>query len=453
MLLYIDGDAFPNLLKPIVTRAIDRLSIKTIVVSNKKISLNSSNSLITYLLVEQGADVADEKIVELVNEGDLVITADIPLANKIIDKKAHAIDHRGELYTTDNIKEYLAFRNLMQELRDSGEITKGPATFTQKDSQKFANQLNMFLQKHLWYTSQKFKGFKIILNEKTLIEQFQLFCETNKPKDMETAVNYFAVFGGLDVKIDMSKPLRTLIRRHILSSYDEIQEHIQKLTKNSTPYHKILTGIALGDRRINSAFKRAEIEYDEGINSIYELEELNIIQTETSMDFLTKNFEENEAADKLLFTAPFLRFWFAFVSPLYRGVSRGEFDESFERFDNYHNEFMQLIFEQLCHEFIKISFSNDAIEEIGRYWDEQKNEINLLAQTESGKIIIGSCKYTNSKMKKTELNILKEYCEELEITPDFVVLFSKSGFTNELKDEKGNGLKLYTVKSLKSLIL
>lgn len=149
MLLYIDGDAFPNLLKPIVTRAIDRLSIKTIVVSNKKISLNSSNSLITYLLVEQGADVADEKIVELVNEGDLVITADIPLANKIIDKKAHAIDHRGELYTTDNIKEYLAFRNLMQELRDSGEITKGPATFTQKDSQKFANQLNMFLQKHL----------------------------------------------------------------------------------------------------------------------------------------------------------------------------------------------------------------------------------------------------------------------------------------------------------------
>ena len=149
MRLFIDADAFPNLLKPIVTRAIDRLSIKTIVVSNKKISLNSSNSLITYLLVEQGVDVADEKIVELVNEGDLVITADIPLANKIIDKKAHAIDHRGELYTTDNIKEYLAFRNLMQELRDSGEITKGPATFTQKDSQKFANQLNMFLQKHL----------------------------------------------------------------------------------------------------------------------------------------------------------------------------------------------------------------------------------------------------------------------------------------------------------------
>ena len=114
---------------------------------------------------------------------------------------------------------------------------------------------------------------------------------------------------------------------------------------------------------------------------------------------------------------------------------------------------MQLVFEQLCHEFVKISFSDDEIEEIGRYWDEEKNEINLLAQTQSGKIIIGSCKYTNSKMKKTELNILRQQCENLEITPDYVILFCKSGFSNELKAEKGNGLKLYTVKSLKSIII
>jgi hypothetical protein len=270
---------------------------------------------------------------------------------------------------------------------------------------------------------------------------------------METALNYFAVFGGLDIKVDMTKPLRTLIKRDILDKYYDIQEYIQKLTKNKAPYHKILTGIALGDRRVNSAFKRADVEYDEGIETIYELEELNIIQTETSMDFLTKNFEENDVADKLLFTAPFLRFWFAFVSPLYRGISRGEFDESFEKFNNYHNEFMSLVFEQLCHEFIKVTFKDDNIEDIGRYWDEEKNEINLLAQTESGKVIIGSCRYTNSKMKKNELSILRDYCENLEITPDYVVLFSKAGFSNELKAEKSNGLKLYTVKSLKFLII
>lgn len=299
----------------------------------------------------------------------------------------------------------------------------------------------------------KIKGSPIILNNKTLLEQFQLFCEKNNPKDMETALNYFAVFGGLDIKIDMTKPLRTLIIRHILSEYYEIQEYIGKLTKNSAPFHKVLTGIALGDRRTNSAFKRADIDYDEGIDAIYELEELEVITTETSMDFLTNNFEENDVADKLLFTTPFLRFWFAFVSPLYRGIKREEYNECFERFNNYQDEFMALIFEQLSHEFIKISFKDDEIEEIGRYWDENKNEIEILAQTVSGKIIVGSCRYTNSKMKKTETTRLKELCEKLDIVPDFVVLFSKKGFTNELKSEKGESLKLYTVKSLKSLIL
>ena len=148
MTLYIDGDAFPNLLKPILFRAIERLKLKTIVIANKKINIGKS-SLIEYLVVELGADEADNKIVELLEEGDLVITADIPLADRIITKNAHAIDHRGELYTEDNVKQYLAIRNLMQELRDSGEVTKGPAAFSQKDAQSFANQLNKFLQKYL----------------------------------------------------------------------------------------------------------------------------------------------------------------------------------------------------------------------------------------------------------------------------------------------------------------
>jgi len=269
---------------------------------------------------------------------------------------------------------------------------------------------------------------------------------------MQTAVNYFAVFGGLDVKLDMSKPLRSLIIRHILDEYYDIQDHIAKLTKNSAPYHKVLTGIALGDRRTNSSFKRADIDYEEGIKIVYELEELEIIKTETSMDYLTNKFEENESSDKLLFTTPFLRFWFAFVSPVYRGIKRGEYDESFNRFNNYQLEFMDLIFEQLCHEYVKITFKEDEIEEIGRYWDENF-DINLLAQTSSGKVIIGSCKYTNNKVKKSEVNRLKEICQALEITPDFVMLFSKNGFTNELKAEKKDGLKLFTVKSLKALIL
>ncbi len=145
--LYVDADAFPNLLKPILFRSIERLKLKTFVISNKKVNIGKSG-LITYMIVDAGADEADNKIVEMVEEGDLVITADIPLADRVITKNAHAIDHRGELYSVDNIKQYLAMRDLMDKIRESGEVTKGPKPFSQKDAHEFANQLNAFLAKY-----------------------------------------------------------------------------------------------------------------------------------------------------------------------------------------------------------------------------------------------------------------------------------------------------------------
>jgi uncharacterized protein YaiI (UPF0178 family) len=145
MTLFIDGDAFPNLLKAIILRAINKNKIKTIVVANKKINIGKSE-YIESIVVPLGADVADQKIVELSIKSDLIITADIPLADELISKDAHAIDHRGELYTKDNIKQYLAVRDLMQSIRDSGEQTKGPKPFGQKDANSFANQFNKFLQ-------------------------------------------------------------------------------------------------------------------------------------------------------------------------------------------------------------------------------------------------------------------------------------------------------------------
>ncbi len=146
MKLFIDGDAFPNMLKPIVLRAIEKKGLETLVFANKKIDIGKSK-YVKYIVVDLGADEADNKIVDEVSKGDLVITADIPLASRVIEKEAHAIDHRGETYTDDNIKQYLAIRNLMQSIRDAGEMTKGPAPFNKKDVQKFASSLNMFLQK------------------------------------------------------------------------------------------------------------------------------------------------------------------------------------------------------------------------------------------------------------------------------------------------------------------
>ena len=146
MTLYIDGDAFPNRLKAIVFRAIERFSLTTFVISNKRIDIGKSNH-ITYIIVDSGVDEADQLIIEMVKEGDLIITADIPLADSVITKKAFALDHRGKFFSDDNIKYYLSMRNLMQEMRDNGIETKGPVAFRQKDAHEFANRLNQFLKK------------------------------------------------------------------------------------------------------------------------------------------------------------------------------------------------------------------------------------------------------------------------------------------------------------------
>ena len=150
MKLYIDGDAFPNLLKPILFRAIEKLSLQTFVVSNKRISIGLSK-LITYLLVPSGADEADNRIVEMVNENDLVITSDIPLADRVISKDAFALDHRGKFFDVDNIKQSLAIRDFMESIRESGVITKGQNSFNEKDAREFANQLNQFFRRNKLY--------------------------------------------------------------------------------------------------------------------------------------------------------------------------------------------------------------------------------------------------------------------------------------------------------------
>ena len=144
MTLYLDGDAFPHQLKSILFRAIERSAVKTYVVANKSINIGNSRH-ISPIVVGSGPDEADNWITEMVQEGDLVITADIPLADRIISKNATAINHRGEIYTAANIKNRLAMRDLMQEMRDIGIATGGPPPFSSKDAHGFANQLNKLL--------------------------------------------------------------------------------------------------------------------------------------------------------------------------------------------------------------------------------------------------------------------------------------------------------------------
>ena len=144
MQIWVDADACPQVVKEILFRAAERAQVPTTLVSNMSLRIPDT-PFVRSVRVAKGFDGADQRIVQELQPGDLVITADIPLAAEVIGRGAHALDPRGELYSEDNVRERLAVRNLMQALRSGGEILGGPAPFTQSDRRRFANQLDRFL--------------------------------------------------------------------------------------------------------------------------------------------------------------------------------------------------------------------------------------------------------------------------------------------------------------------
>jgi uncharacterized protein len=146
MQIWVDADACPGEIKELLFRAAQRRKVRVTFVANQSLRLPPSPHLDS-VLVAGGMNVADRKIVELVAPGDLVITADIPLAAEVVSKGAQALNPRGELYTEANVGERLAMRDLLDELRGGGLVTGGPASFNAKDRQAFANQLDRWLAK------------------------------------------------------------------------------------------------------------------------------------------------------------------------------------------------------------------------------------------------------------------------------------------------------------------
>ncbi|WP_404785364.1 YaiI/YqxD family protein [Altericista sp. CCNU0014] len=143
--IWVDADACPHPIKEILFRAAKRVEILTTFVANQELQISAS-PYIKAVQVRAGLDIADNYIVEQLHSGDLVITADIPLAAAAIAKGAVALNPRGEFYSAGNIRERLSLRNFMDELRSSGVDTGGPPAFSQRDRQNFANQLDRFLR-------------------------------------------------------------------------------------------------------------------------------------------------------------------------------------------------------------------------------------------------------------------------------------------------------------------
>ena len=142
--IWVDADACPGPIKDILFRAAERAKVPMTLVANQWLSTPGSR-YIRALQVQGGYDVADDAIAERAGPGDLVVTQDIPLAARVLEKGAQAVNPRGERFTPDNIAQRLSVRNFMEELRGAGVQTGGPAAFSARDRQAFANQLDGWL--------------------------------------------------------------------------------------------------------------------------------------------------------------------------------------------------------------------------------------------------------------------------------------------------------------------
>ncbi|MBT0959596.1 YaiI/YqxD family protein [Denitromonas iodatirespirans] len=147
MQIWVDADACPVVIKEILFRAADRAKVLTTLVANQMIRVPPSR-FIRMVQVASGFDVADNEIVKRLEAGDLVITADIPLAAEVIEKGGHALNPRGEFYSAENIRSLLNMRDFMDTLRSSGVDTGGPPALSQSDRKAFASHLDRFLARH-----------------------------------------------------------------------------------------------------------------------------------------------------------------------------------------------------------------------------------------------------------------------------------------------------------------
>ena len=294
-----------------------------------------------------------------------------------------------------------------------------------------------------------------------LLDQFRSFYFRNFPDDMETQIEYFAVFGGLGLEIDTTKPIAFLIEDLILQNFDELNEKIEHLTMGEVNNRRLLTALAIGDRRIFSAFKRAGFNNGNGGSALNFLQEKGLVQIEYSREEpakslnpkgkLKKEIARHRISHKVLFTHPFIRFWFYFINPHIRDIKNGDYERLFKNFETKQNSYTSLVFEELSEVLLNYNLRDAQILSSGSYWDAYV-EIDILTVTSDERVYVAECKWTNHRVNKKELHKLQDKCVRLDIEPSQVILFSKRGFSKELKLLESKDLALYSCEDFEALV-
>ena len=279
---------------------------------------------------------------------------------------------------------------------------------------------------------------------------------------MESAIETFSIFGGLGWQIDIDESLDSLITKNILENYAHLYNEIEYLISEDKKYHKLLHALAVSDRRLPSAFKRAHINNTLGGMAIGYLQDAGVLEIENSREEpILKEYPKQKQkreiihhriSPKMRFTMPFIRFWFYFIYPHRREIQEGNYTLVLEDIEKNLTSYTSLVFEELSNIFLVHKYlQKDPITDYGSYWDRMV-EIDILAHTANNQTLVGECKWTNHKIIKKELTKLEDKCLKVEIEPSVIILFSKRGFSNELLSHKSEVLQLYDVEDFHLLL-
>ena len=287
----------------------------------------------------------------------------------------------------------------------------------------------------------------------TLLQHFRSFAYQNKLKDFDKALEYFTVFGGTGWDIDTSKSVDALIEEKVLRNYESIHNGIIRFTHGNALYHMLLSIIALGESHEDAVFKKARVGRDKGEEAMDYLEMKSLLKFDSSVEKPLKSSDGK--SDRVSFDLPFMRFWFATVSPYYKSVSTGDFSESEKKWSALRGNFSILLSNLLVLELVKQTFdkkyADDPIVSIGSYYDKQ-TEIDILAKRKSGKMLAGTCKYSEKPAKTNMLETVKQKCEKAELDIADYVMFSKNGFTAEVVERKEANTTLLSGEDLSLLL-
>jgi len=287
----------------------------------------------------------------------------------------------------------------------------------------------------------------------TLLQHFRSFAFQNNISDFDKALEYFTVFGGTGWDVDTSKSVATLIEEKVLSNYEALHESMTRYTHNNGLYHMMLSIIALGVNHENDVFKKAKVGRDKGEEAIDYLESKSLIKFDLSVEKPLK--EGGGKSDRILFDLPFMRFWFAMISPNYQSIVEGDYDEFAQKWhktrDNFSILLSNLLLRDLVKEILNAQSENDPIVKIGSYYDK-KVEIDILAKRKSGAMIAAACKYSKEPAKSNMMQNLIEKCAKVELEISDYVLFSKNGFTPEIEALKEKEVVLLSGAEISSLL-